>query len=302
MNSMNVKWLVEEGYFWDKNLDTLTPVLKKLGIEYKFVDCLKLKEIAANRRNLVDCLYPKNTPYVYEDSDCVIAYGSIEFIDALRKAPFIPCCWNNYENLKCSTYMSFWGNYLLNKWYIMLPLNEVKRNIKIVKNLFGEKFFIRPDSGKKEFTGCVVSCDNFDQDLIKMSYGLLEPNWLCLIADTKKIKAEWRFVIADKKVIGGCRYKLNEQHDEEIGYPKEALELAEKIASDSKWQPCKVYSLDIGSYDTDDGEEYGLIEINGFNTAGMYLCDWNVMVPALNEIALKEWGEVWSEDNEDSGK
>lgn len=303
---MNVKWLIEEGYFWDKNLDTLTPALEKLGIPYIFVDCLKLKEIAASRRSLVDCLSPKNTPYVYEDSDCVIAYGSIEFIDALRKAPFIPCCWNNYENLKCSTYYSYYGKYLLNEHYAFLPWGEIKgRKRDYVFNTFQSvdsilsdtenEIFIRPDSGKKEFCGCIAKYSTMMHDVSKMSYGTLEDHWLCVVSDVKKITEEYRFVIADGKVIGGCTYKVDGEHDERVGYPESAFMLAERIAVD-KWQPCKVYSIDIcASPDFKGHVEYYLLEINGFNTAGMYLCDWNKMVPVLNGIALNEWKEQWGE-------
>lgn len=308
---------MKKDFFWDKNLDTLTPVLKALGVEYKVVSCEAIRKNNARfPKRYFDCLHPSlNDPelqFPYSEDECVIAYGSIEFIGLLDNRDWLPCHWNNYDNLKCSMYYSYYGKYMFNQDYTFLTLAEIERKKEFVFEQFRSinsvldeinkkdvgremEIFIRPDSSKKEFSGCVASLSNFRRDVEHMSYGTLEPYWMCLVSDVKPIKDEYRFVVADKKVIAGTTYKVDGEYDEKAEYPQEAFYLAQRIAFE-KWQPCKVYSLDICSAPDIKGHiGYSLLEVNGFNTAGMYLCDWNKIVPALNEIALKEWGEVWGE-------
>jgi hypothetical protein len=305
---MNVKWLVEDGFFWDNNKDTLTPVLKELGVEYKFVH---VSDIVQNNakfgRRKFDCLHPSlkdpELHFPYAEDDCVITYGSIEFNQALRYREFIPNnAWVNMENLKCSTYCNYYGKYMLNSPYMFMTIAEIKRNIDFIFQTFGDngKIFIRPDSSQKEFTGCLVTKENFDKDLFKMSYGKIDEAWLCLVSKPRKISIEYRFLIADKEVITGSMYKFNGEYEERAEFSDDALKLAQSIASE-KWQPSRVYSVDISwlyEKDSDDPSRLNLLEVNGFNTASMYLCDWKKIVPALNKVALEEWNEAYGEDYE----
>lgn len=154
---------------------------------------------------------------VYDSNDCVICYGDIDFVRQVRRtAPFIPGAWCNFDNMKCNTYYTYFGEYLLNDAYHLLPACELLRKwykFKLVCS-FDPPFppvekppkalFVRPNSGAKPFTGFVV--DREDKHKIESLVQSIGVETLVLVAPAKDITAEWRFVICDRKVVAGCRY------------------------------------------------------------------------------------------------
>lgn len=270
-NNMDVKWYIEKDFFWEGQPDTILSVLKSHNIPYT----LQKERFSSN--------------YPYESNDCVIVYGSIEFVRKThRETAWIPgASWVETKNLLCSTYYAYYGKYLLNQECFFIPLSTLYARKDFVFNKLSEdnKIFIRPDSPYKEFTGFVVSKDDFEKRIVTMSYGNLEPDLMVLAARTQEIKAEYRFVVSKNGVIAGSRYKLNGEHDEDPTYPIGAYDLALEISKE-EWMPAPIFVVDIGEISND---EFRLLEINSFNCSGMYLCDLSAIVIEANKIALKEW-------------
>lgn len=274
---MDVKWYIEKDFFWEDQPDTLLSVLDKMRIPYHLE---RLRSLEADPSK------------VFYENECVVVYGSIGFVRHVRNvAPWNPgATWLNTTNLLCSTYYAHFGEYLLNQECCFLPLAEFKRKKDLYFEKFGKdgKLFVRPDSPFKEFTGFVVKKEDFDRRILTMSYGDLDPTLMILIAKPKNILGEYRFYLSKDEVITGSRYKLNEEHDEAVGYSGNALRLAQEI-SKASWRPSPIFVADIG--ETDEGE-CKLLEINSFNCSGMYLCDLEKIVNKTNEIALAEWKEI----------
>lgn len=232
------------------------------------------------------------------DDDCIICYGDIDFVRQVsRRAPFIPGAWCDFRNMKCSTYYSYFGEYLLNKQYAMMPVGDLRRRWKELITMFypwasvvgNKELFVRPDSGSKPFTGYVIPPgDEHEIELLMQAIGVEE---LIVVAPKKDITTEWRFVICDKKVVAGCQYLPTECKlaDQSIHCNQpSSFRLAQTIA-DSEWQPDLCYTVDIAE---SDGQMF-LLEINSFSCAGFYDCDIESIVRNASKAAIAEWEDCY---------
>jgi hypothetical protein len=200
--------------------------------------------------------------------DCVVAYGNIDFVQRVQKhTSFIPGVFCNAYNLKCSTYYAYYGNFLLNRGYSMLPVGDLLNRLAEFS-----PFFIRPNSSNKSFTGYVVGDKEGHE--IQSLIRTIGPETLVVVAPQRSIDAEYRFVVCDRKIIAGTRYLPSESED----YPTLALCLAIKIA-DLEWQPDLCYTIDIAE---SDGNMY-LLEINSFSSSGLYSCK---LAPIIRQVSL----------------
>ena len=77
---------------------------------------------------------------------------------------WVPGGWCNFEDLACTKYYSFFGKYLLNSNYTILPIAEAIRQCESLFDLFGVngEIFVRPDAVDKSFSGRLVAEDMFD--------------------------------------------------------------------------------------------------------------------------------------------
>jgi hypothetical protein len=276
---MQAKWYIEKEFFWEGQPDTILSVLDKLGIQY-YLQKYKSKE------DYKSDMYPND--------DCVIIHGSIGFLQRAKKqTPWIPGgLWFAPDLFKCSTYYGYYGKYLLNQKYAFYPYGELLRLKDSIFETYGEdgKLFVRPDSGMKDFTGCVIDKNDIEGKITRMSYGeWLAPSMMVLVAKPQKIISEERFYLCKNEVITGSRYMLNGEHDEAVGYSGNALRLAEEISKE-KWSPAHIFVADIG---TTDSGECRLLEINSFNSSSMYLCDMEKIVKKANQIAEGIWEGVY---------
>src|SRR5690606_23783656 len=116
------------------------------------------------------------------------------------------------------------------------------------EKLFGAyngKFFIRPDSPFKTFTGYLLYPGIFTNEinsLFQLSAATAET--LVCIASAKDIDNEYRFVIVNGEVITGSDYSWDENHVPQPIYPDECLALAELVAK-NEWQPDVAYTCDV---------------------------------------------------------
>lgn len=68
------------------------------------------------------------------------------------------------------------------------------------------------------------------------------------------------------------------------------VDFAEKVISTADFSPAPIFCIDI--CETLE-KELKMVEIGGINCAGLYMCDMEKIVIAANEIAVKEWKEVY---------
>lgn len=257
---------------------------------------------------LVEALNKTDTPYhtieyksildqidkdVLPKSDqCVILNGSIQFVNAMANQGnvYTPGAYGFSKKTDCSHYFTkIPKEYLLNFPYVLTTWAELKRSKEYYKDLFfNTQLFVRPNGGNKSFPGQGIYYCYWDETIseIEKTSGVTDET-LLIIGNHKSIqKNEYRFVIVDKKVVTGSSYNWSKECSQE--YPKEAEELAQKIA-DLDWQLDSAYTCDIAIAPT--GPK--LIELNSFSCAGLYACDRLKIVEAVNKVALKDHNDVY---------
>jgi hypothetical protein len=217
------------------------------------------------------------------------------FTGSLKMANEIDGQWDpgvyyNRKNMECTTYYSYFGKYLLNNDYVMVPLLELSRRREYFFKEFGKnnEIFMRPDSGSKTFAGNIYPLDTLDIELHTMDLyaGRSMDNILVVVATPKVIDYEWRIVIADHRPVAASLYKVNNEVVIKEGCDDGAWDLADAIACEV-WQPDRCYVLDIAKC----GNQYSLIECNSFSCSGLYACNLEAVVRMVSAAAKKEYEE-----------
>lgn len=211
----------------------------------------------------------------------VVVHGCIQFIRNFNNT-FQGICPGPYQNENVKSFHKFavpLRQYLLNQDYIILPFHTIRTQPCY------SRFFVKPLSGLKQFTGKVITPDNFEETIQTITqYEKIDDDLLCVVSSVKDIKAEFRYVIADRKVVTGSEYRWDNVLDVRIDTLPECDKLAETIAG-LDWQADYVYVCDIAM--TEDGPK--VIELNSFSSSGLYACDTRKIVKAVAEVAIKEY-------------
>lgn len=268
-----VHWLVDEilqERQYDCGFPTIAEAAKNLGCQV-----YQTKYIPFSDRPDENIPFP-NGPI------CVISHGSIQFIRQIQRwyTEWCPGAYFVSKTESFSTFAAHYGSDMLNDEFYMLPYGEfVRRGLKE-----GERVFIKPNAGFKEFTGKVIAWDNFNEETNSMKQiEIVDPESLIIVAPVKDIKAEFRYVIVNGKVITGSEYRWDNTLDVRVDTLPECDDMAWKVAK-HEWQPDYAYVCDIAM--TESGPK--IIELNAFSSSGLYACDTNKIVKAISDMAWKE--------------
>ena len=207
---------------------------------------------------------------------CVVSHGDIELVSKIHNEKrWRPGAFATIENYYCSNYVNHFGEYWLNRDYLMLPFGDLKRQKQLLFDTFGidGRIFARPDSPLKLFTGQTASLECFDADVEYMGFYEFPVRSLVVVSSPKTIQREWRFVAANRYIVAGCLYCESGQFASKPQIDDDAKQLAQKIAS-SGYEPDPVWIVDICQ--TSDGE-YHLLESVG---SALRIC-----MPVTNRIS-----------------
>jgi hypothetical protein len=269
MTKKQVKWAISTAAFEKPGFPKLTDALEAANIDY-------FQSTYSNG---------KYEPVPYNEDECVVLYGPIQFVRANTKT-FIPGAFG----FKNQTYTSFYmsqlpSNLFFNHDAVFLPFGMIAEKKDQLKGLFGKHLFIRPDSGFKTFTGFHVKIDDIDAELSStLQISNPSPHEMCLIAKAKSILGEYRFVVCNGEVITGSQYRWDGKLDVRIDVHDEAWKFADKYVAKANWQLDSCYVVDI--FLGEDGPKIG--EFNSFASSGLYNCDLNRIVKEVSALAAKE--------------
>ena len=153
--------------------------------------------------------------------------------------------------------------------------------------------YCRPDSGLKPFGGMVLELwrgglerqwawvENFTQ-----------PSDFILVSNPKTIQEEYRFICAEgREIVAASKYKSRYVLDVSIAVPEAARIKCQEIL-DTGFCPDPMFVLDLCK---GADNNYYLLEVNAFSTAGLYDCDLKAVVAKASEIAWKKNQEYWRE-------
>lgn len=217
-------------------------------------------------------------------------YGTIGFVKRQYMAIF-PGAYGINDNTNCNLYYAnLPPEWMLNSEFVMAPFGVIKQNPQRFFDLFGtDDLFIRPNSGRKSFTGYTITRENAAFELDSSTQlSAVQGDEICLLSPAKKINSEFRFVVGDGEVIDGSEYRWDNILDVRHDWLEDCHKLAKKVAEHS-WRPDTCYTVDVA--DTPDGPR--VIELNGFSCAGLYACDKELVFGRVSDIAQKEfYGEI----------
>jgi hypothetical protein len=216
---------------------------------------------------------------------CVIFRGTLPLmrhIQATRR--WKPGGWCTFQNLACSTYYAYYGSFLLNREYSLLPVAEA---VRLADSLFARYardglLFVRPDSVDKSFTGALADRASFKRTI---SGSAFDPTTLILVAAPKKVHYEWRLIVANGKVIAGSQYSQDGGFKAVRDCPSEVLAFAATVLQDVGWHPDPLFVMDV--CDSEDGLR--LLELNSFSCSAHHLADLQVVVQTTSELASLSW-------------
>lgn len=272
-----INWLLEQNVFDDGNPEQISKIVRSHGMP-----CYEIAYscVEGNEQDLRPV-----KPFVLGDDDTVMVYGSMNLMKwLLREQKYPRLAWYNFSRLTCQNYYARWRQFLLQRRYAFLPLAEIDRRAGWVFQTFGRNgaVFIRPDDNAKSFGGGIVKEENFAQWYQLANFYEPGPGCLAVVSSPETIRAEWRFVIGQKRVVTGSQYRREGEEQVSAGYPSEAAAFAETVANANDFNPHPMYVMDIAG--TDEG--YRLIEIGSVCCASLYACDLTKLVASVTEIAF----------------
>lgn len=255
------KWLLEPEVF-NGELDRFSSAISRRGLPHAAITFGRSYEEYLN---------------VFPEEDRVIFVGSWQFAKLLTKhRPHWLIA--NEHRLDCTYYYPRLRKFLLNQHYCILPFGEMEHRRDWIMNAvgIGGQVFVRPCSAKKLFTGAVIKEADWDKT-VALASARIQPEALVLLARPRKIKAEWRAIVVNGKVVAGSQYKP----DREPGLPPAVQQYAEKVAG-SGFNPDPAWTLDICKTESDT---YHLLEVGAFSCSGFYLADPDAIIDAVTSTA-----------------
>lgn len=273
---MKVNWLVD-GYLLDSasNVGDLVQAIKDSGHNLHLTKYIPLGES-----------YDQDYGPDHWLNEPTILYGQIGYIKKCNK-PFIPGAYGFNNNTDCNVYYTkIPSEWMLNADFFMLPFGIIKNNIQRIFSMVDDnKFFLRPNSGRKTFAGLVINDSNYEHEFnSSQQITSVTDETICVVAPVKKLQGEFRFAVIGGEVIDGSEYRWDNILDIRRDYPQECWELANKMAKHS-WIPDAGFTVDVAL--TENGPK--IIELNSLASSGLYAIDRNIFVEKVSEYALKEF-------------
>lgn len=272
MAPQDVKWIVDTSIIEGRVNGNIVEILRDKGHPVQHV------------------AYFKNTPMPdleFDAQDCVVIYGSHQFNRAVAKVrQYQPGSLGLVDRTEVNAYMSNLPlEWFLNRHGVMTTWAQFQARKDFWFKLFpGERVFVRPNSGFKVFTGTTVTLDEWDYDIqgLEKCTGVMRETPM-MVAPAQEIKGEFRFVVAEGKVIAGSEYRWDNVLDIRRDWPQECFDLAEQVAQ-HEWQVDIAYTCDVAL--TPEGAK--VVEVNSFSCAGLYACDLELVVDGISLAAWRE--------------
>jgi hypothetical protein len=284
---MKVKWVFEKDAYQDGTTEKMIDICKQHNWLWQKVDYLVFDS-------------DDHIKWDFHEDDCVIVYGSFGLIKHVqRKKKWCPGVWCDWDKIKCSTYMAYFGEYSLQDHYAFLPLAVIHRCWDKLFETYGSNghVFLRPDSNDKSFNGEKVAIE-YKEQWYQEALQYAEPTSLAMVSrPAKKLIAEWRFIVSDRKIVTGSMYRADgktimSEIDPVWTFDKQAIEFVDKVITAVEWQPEPIFAIDVCLV---DGGEFKVVEIGSLNCCGLYKCNIPAIIEKANELALLEYRETHSE-------
>lgn len=192
----------------------------------------------------------------------------------------IPTMWYGSTKIaeKSTFYKESWFD--PNNWTHPERLLNGEYSASTVENLLKswpeEPTFIKPLK-IKQFTGFVIEPE--DELWWKEEYPDISLNSEIILSKVQNIQQEWRFFIIDRKVVAGSQYRHNNMFRIYEKVEEKVWDVAQNWCDDGL--PNKEIVMDICRL---DAGEYKVIEYNSIASSGMYNCNVDEIVKAIERL------------------
>lgn len=200
----------------------------------------------------------------YDGNDC-IAFGTYPFVLDVKNRGWNPGVFLN-DNYDYRIWSKKYSDFCLNIGQLCTLADVPKMD---------HEFFIRPCADTKEFTGTVLNWDQFTKWRLQTKNSL---DLSVVVSDVRNIVEEYRFVIVDGRVITGSLYKSRSTGIYHECRDRGLIEFVQSVVD--VWTPSEAFVLDIA---LSNGVSY-VLEMGCLNAAGLYACDIQKIVIALEEL------------------
>ena len=218
-------------------------------------------------------------------ADPVFGFGSIQMVDELSKFGVKNRSYANWSQFACLAYYPIFGDYLLNRDYVLLPFGDILRQRWEIFARFAvdTAVFFRPNEGTKSFSGSVIDLQYLESQIKSWAkYGAKDAD-LVLISRPAQIQGEWRFAITnhndEREILGVSLYRYQGNTTYVASAPKPAYDFVLEVLNKTKiYTPDPIYMLDIALLL--DGT-YRVVECNSLSSSAPYAMD---VLPVVQKL------------------
>lgn len=216
----------------------------------------------------------------------VLFHGSIKLARQLKvryEYPIYPVVWLTEKDYCCHNYFDRFDDILLNREGVLTTIGQLYSNKWFYWKGFGKeaKIFVRPNAGDKLFTGFCLDLQDLETWYNQFKEKRQE---LVYVASPKELIGEWRFVVSEKQdIVAQSCYMFQGLKTDVPSAPEGAIKLCKEVLKRG-YYPDPMFTIDICL--TKDNE-YKLLELNSFCTAGLYACNKQKIVDYAMNLILK---------------
>lgn len=213
----------------------------------------------------------------------VVFHGSLGNADRIaREVPWRPGSYCKTEAFKCSAWYARAERWLLHRVWrsttVGALVNSPSSKLSFLDD--SSRFFVRPDSPLKPFSGRVVARERLSLAALDHGYYYDDAALPIIVAPVRDLAREWRYVVVDRHIVAGSAYLADRKTHEADSSGSAAWRFAAQV-SRAMVPPESVYVLDV----CEAGGDLHLLELNPFSGADLYSCDRANVVSAVGEAA-----------------
>lgn len=262
---MSITWVLEREAFSDNH-----EALKSAAVK------------AGHRVELWDDEWAETCKWPALEGERVVFHGSLGNASYIQQnVPWKPGAFCQTKAFFCSAWYPRAERWILNERWCVSSVRELVENTEAVLSRIKakDKFFVRPDSSLKPFSGRVLGAESVGYEDLDHGFYYDDIEIPVLIAPVKEVNREWRLVVVDDVVVTGCQYSADSRSAIIGGLDDRAAGLGEEIAKELD-PPELVYVVDI----CESGDGLRLLELNPFSGADLYACDRSSIVRAMDSF------------------
>lgn len=268
-------WVLQENIFNEAAWGKLIETLERFNISYSEHKVIPF----------IGELVPEPPPLKN-----VICFGSYSMRHTAKVNQWSPGVFDLFDS-NFNEQMKHWGHLMLNADSIVCKFKDADWDS-------GDKF-VRPIDDSKYFAGAVFDLEEFktwqkNVCVLELDYGnSLTADTLIQVSTPKKIYAEYRCWVVDRKIVTVSMYKRGDKviyQNVDDGTGDEVRRFATQVLKTSNcstsitlsmgndgWQPARAFCLDV--CETPDG--WKIVEINTINSCGFYAANITELVLIL---------------------